>query len=156
MIERDMTRVQRMANGIPAGPAILRFLCSTDGRQRLTEAAARGTPPVAGISRRLLEAVGTDALKSTVAKQFVGLVARAVLAQAGYVPIRSGVRVRHDPVFTAGAAYAKRFAAQPQSDDGLLKRLLDGLTSDEMRWALVYLRQRLEDETEQNPPETGA
>ena len=87
-------------------------------------------------------------------KQFAGLVTRAVLAQEGYVPIRSGVRLRNDPLFTAGAVYAKGFATEPKSDGELLKRLLDSLSIDEMLWASTYLRQRIAEHHE--PPNSAA
>ena len=141
---KELTRVRRMARAFPGGPVILDFLCSTNGRQLLTEAAARGIPPVTAVSQPLVELVGTAVLKPAIAKQFAGLVTRAVLAEAGYVPIRSGVRVRNDPIFTAGAIYAKRFASEPKSGGELLKRLLDSLNVEEMHSAVAYLRYRLE------------
>lgn len=141
-----MTRVRRMARAFPAGAAILEFLCSADGRRLLTEAAARGNPPVTAVSQPLIELLGNDALKPVGAKQFAGLVTRAVLAQEGYVPIRSGVRLRNDPAFTAGTIYSKRFGTRPKGQDELLKRLLDSLTADEIHCALAYLHQRLEDD----------
>ena len=113
------------------------------GRQLLTEAAARGIPPVTAVSQPLIDLLGTAVLKPAVARQFAGLVTRAVLAEAGFAPIRSGVRVRNDPIFTAGAIYAKS-ASEPKSRDELLKRLLDSLTVEEMHWAVAYLRHRLE------------
>ena len=133
-----------MARAFPGGNAILDFLCSAHGRQLLTEAAARGIPPVTAVSQPLVELVGTALLKPAMAKQFAGLVTRAVLAEAGYLPIRSGVRVRNDPLFTAGAVYAKRFASQPKSGGELLHRLLANLTVEEMHSAVAYLRHRLE------------
>ena len=109
-----------------------------------TEAAARGIPPVTAVSQPLVELLGTAVLKPAVARQFAGLVTRAVLADAGFVPIRSGVRVRNDPIFTAGAIYAKRFGSEPKSGGELLNRLLDSLNVEEMHSAVAYLRYRLE------------
>ena len=145
MGDREMTRVRRMARSYAAGAAILEFLCSADGRRLLTEAAARGIPPVQAVSQPLIDLVGSEALEPLGAKQFAGLVTRAVLAQEGYVPIRSGVRLRNDPAFTAGTIYAKRFGTEPKRQDELLKRLLDSLNADEIHWALAYLHQRLEE-----------
>jgi hypothetical protein len=141
--DRAMTRVRRMAGSFAAGGAMLEF-CVGDGRPLLTDAAARGIPPVTAISRPLIDLVGSAALEPAGAKQFVGLVTRAVLAQEGYVPVRSGVRLRNDPAFTAGTIYAKRFPTKRKRQDELLKRILDSFTADEIHEAFAYLRERLE------------
>jgi hypothetical protein len=154
MSDHAVKRVQRMARSVPGGILILDFLGSAEGRERLTQAAARGIPPVTAVSQPLTALLGADALKAAVVKQFCGLVTRAVLAQEGFVPVQSGVRTRSDPVFTAGAVFAKRLAIARKREDELLKRLLDSLSAEEMRWAVPYLRQRIEElQDPSNPTE---
>jgi hypothetical protein len=155
MDERAMNRVQRMARLVPAGALILDFMQSAQGRRPLAEAAARGIPPIAAVSKLLIDLVGADALKPTLVKQFCGLAARAVLAQEGFVPIQSGIRIRNDPVFSTGAVYAKRLVSRADKDDQLLKRILDGLSEEEMRWADSYLQQRLRELKDAPDPPKG-
>lgn len=145
MTERSMIRVRRMARAVPMGAPILDFMSSAEGRRRLTQAAARGIPPVTAVSQSLVELMGAEALKSAVVRQFCGLVTRAVLDEEGFVPIQAGVRIRNDAVFVTGSVYAKRVSSVPKSDDPVLKRMLDALTVDEMNWAADYLRQRIEE-----------
>ena len=67
-----------------------------------------------------------------------------MLAQEGFVPDQLGVRVRADPVFATGTAYVRRIEEEPKSIDNLLKRILDVLSLEEMRWAVSYLAQRID------------
>ena len=59
------------------------------------------------------------------------------------MPTQFGVRVRGDPVFATGTAYTKRIATEPKSN-ALLKRMIDVLSLEEMRWAASYLAQRID------------
>ena len=141
---RLMGRVLRMSSAVPSGDKILRFIRTPETRKLLVEAAESGQPPVGAISQKLAELIGTDILSGMLVKQFCGLATRAVLAEEGFVPTQLGVRLRADPVFTSGTVYARRLDMGPRSDERLLKRMIDTLSLEEMRWVASYIAQRID------------
>lgn len=150
-----MKHVLRMATGIPFGKIILDYIRGPEARKLLCEAAETGRPPIGAISQRLRELVKADVLEQMLVKQFCGRAIRAVLAEEGFVPDQLGVRVRRDPVFATGTAYVRRVEEGPKTIDTLLKRTLDTLSFEEMRWAASYLAQRIDLLDSQQPrPET--
>src|SRR5690348_7237405 len=104
---RLIGRVRRLSSTVPCGRTLLEFISSTEARNLLAEAAERSEPSIGAISKKLLALVGRDILKQTLVKQFCGLATRAVLAEEGFVPMQLGVRLRADPVFTAGTVYGR-------------------------------------------------
>jgi hypothetical protein len=138
--EPPKTRIARMSNAMEGGRKILEHLQSSEVRQRLAEAAERGVPPVTAVSATLLKAVGAAIMGTRIAKQFTGLAISSILEEAGFVPDRSGVRIRADGVFSTGAVYRKRLAqSDPAGRAPILQRILDALNPEERRWAARYL-----------------
>jgi hypothetical protein len=138
-----MDKVRRMSAGVQGGERILEYLKSPAGLEKLVAAAERGTVPVAAISQDLLRLVGRPALDSTATRQFIGLACRALLQEEHFVVARTGVKVRRDPVFTAGAVYMRAPAPRSQTSP-LLARLLDALSVAEARQAITILNARLQ------------
>jgi hypothetical protein len=131
-----------MAASVPEGAAILDFLRSRVVRKLLVETAAAGNAPVGPLAGVLLKRFPSRLLGQSVVRQFIGLAVRAILAEAGYGPVRSGVRVPDNPLFSVGTIYA-RTAAQAPVGDAVLKRFLDTLSHQEAEWAVMYLQDRL-------------
>ena len=63
------------------------------------------------------------------------------------------MHVRDDPVFASGTVYTKRIDKEPESNENLLKRMIDALSLEEKRWAAAYLAQRI-DVPDLSPPRT--
>lgn len=138
-------RIQRSLRHAPERRAIYEYLNSTEGRTRLKEAADRGNLPLAVVSARLIEIVGRDSLSSMATKQFCGLATSAILAEEGYEVERKGIRASSGSVFSTGSTYKRRPSMPTDSNDNaLLRRLLDTLTSNEIGWAIEYLRSKRE------------
>ena len=140
----SMQRAERAARSVPKGQEILNFLREDKTRRTLTAAAAAGDPPVAAISRGLVERVGPKDVKSAQVKQFTGLSVRAVLEEEGFEVARTGVWLGDDPVFSTGAVYRK-VTHQKTSAGGsdLLDRLSRSLNDDEAHRLFDILRKRL-------------
>jgi hypothetical protein len=144
MASSPMIRARRMTRSVRGGQEVLNYLQTPEARVLLTQAAERGIPPVTAVSHKLTELLGSDVFESMLMRQFCGLVARAVLEEEGFVLSKPGVRVRNDPVFMSGAVYAKRVGSAPQERDSLLKRILDSLSIQELRWVALYVATQLQ------------
>jgi hypothetical protein len=138
---KTFLRASRAAKSIPRGEEIFAWLQSK-GRARLIGAARHSIPPVAAVSKHLVDLVGPEVLRSMSVKQFVGMAVNAVLSQEGYGPVKTGVRIRGDQVFSTGAVYGWRGSA-PKIEDPLLRRLLVSLSPEEMQWAVDFLTDRI-------------
>jgi len=138
---RHLKRARRMSRSVRQGPEVLEFMLK---KADVIEAAAKqGIPPVTAVSHFLVEEFGLEPFASMLAKQYCGLIVRAILEPDGYVAVKAGVRVRNDPVFASGAVYEKRGEGAPTDPGQLLGRILDSLSVEEMRWAAQYLQNKL-------------
>jgi hypothetical protein len=131
-----------MAASVPEGAAILEFLRSPPVRKLLVAAAAAGDAPVGPLAALIVKRFRPRLLERPVVRQFVGLAVRSILAEAGYSPVRSGVRVPDNPLFSVGTIYAPTATQQP-AGDAVLKRFLDTLSRQEIEWTVAYLQGRL-------------
>jgi hypothetical protein len=122
----------------------LNFLKEDKIRRTLIAAATAGDPPVAAISRSLVERVGSKDVKSAQVKQFTGLSVRAVLEEEGFEVARTGVWLGDDPVFSTGAVYRK-VTPQKTTAGGsdFMDRLARTLNDDEAHRLFDILRKRL-------------
>jgi hypothetical protein len=141
--DRALLRVRRMAKAVPNGQGvpILEFL--QDHRSELVAAAQRGITPLTEISAKLLQRFGAETMNARVTKQFCGLAVSAMLAEEGFIVSKTAVRVRNDPIFSAGTVYTKRPVVSAGTGSSVLQRLLDSLTEEELQWTLHYVRQKL-------------
>jgi len=137
-----MARVKRMADSVPSGPMILEFLTSKSARNSLVAAVKRGQPPIAGVTADLIKLIGPRPFKSQLASQFCGSVVRAVLEEEGYVPDRTRVHLRNNPLFTTAASYRAVELPHPALDP-VLRRFIDQFTDEQARAAFQYLKRRL-------------
>ena len=141
MTIRHLKRARRMSRSVRHGPEILEFMLKK--ADVIKDAAKQGIPPVTAVSHFLVEEFGLETFESMLAKQYCGLIVRAILEPDGYVAVKAGVRVRNDPVFASGAVYEKRREGAPTDPGQLLGRILDSLSVEEMRWAAQYLQNKL-------------
>ena len=138
-----MQRAERAARSVPRGEEVLKFLKGEKARSALVAAASAGDPPVAAISRDLVELLGAKELKSAQVKQFTGLCIRAILEEEGFEVERTGVWLGNDPVFSTGAVYRKMTSIKASGSSDLLDRLAKSLRDDEANRLFEILRKRL-------------
>lgn len=139
---KQMERAVRMANTSPRGLAVLNFIKEPKSIEALISAADRGVPPISSLSRMLCDRFGIETFTAMAVRQLVGVTARAVLEERGYVVVRRGARIARDPLFTSGAIYAKQNVPPPE-EAPLLARLVDALSADELWWIRRYVSERL-------------
>lgn len=133
-----------MAQGRAEGLKVYECLRTPELRDCIVRAAAAGDPPVGAVSAKLVELLGVGAFRPMYMKHLVGLTVRDVLTEEGFKLIRRGVRLHGDPIFKAGATYARAPQRAPPGNYPLLERMLDGLSADELRWVAEYAQTRLE------------
>lgn len=138
-----LRRARRTARAVPDGPAILEYLSGSETRKSLVAAAEAGHPPVAAVSRELVEMIGQQKASLTNVKQFVGLCIRAVLEEEGFSVEGAGVRLSHDAVFKTGSVYRRKEYKDTAPTNGLLIRFLDSLNDEEAASALSHLNNRM-------------
>ncbi len=114
-------------------------------RGLIIEAASGGAVPVSAVSRLLLETFGRDVMTAPTMRQFCGLACAAILSEAGFEPVQTGVRVANDPLFTFGATYKRRAAQAEIPTASTLSRFIGTLTRSELREADAIIQQRLRD-----------
>ena len=138
-----MTRAVRGATGLAIGGAILETLKRE--KPNLIAAAEQKRPPVAAVSRILLKRFGEE-VKRTSTRQFIGLVTRAILEEAGYEVAYTGVRINGDPVFRTGSVYRLRTDDNDAAKvDDALDRMMKSLTPDQAQHAFRALRRHYPD-----------
>lgn len=138
-----LRRARRTARAVPDGPAILEYLSGVEIRKSLVAAAEAGHPPVAAVSRELVEMIGQQKASLTNVKQFVGLCIRAVLEEEGFSVEGAGVRLSHDPVFKTGSVYCRIESQDAAASNSLLMRFLESLNDEEAVSALSHLNNRM-------------
>ncbi|WP_455960606.1 hypothetical protein [Methylorubrum aminovorans] len=121
---------------------ILELLFGAEIRKALVAAAEAGHPPVAAVSRELVERIGAEKASLTNVKQFIGLCIRAVLEEEGFAVEGAGVRLSHDPVFKTGSVYRRQDPQGSANASDLLLRFLESLNDEEAAVALSYLSRR--------------
>src|SRR4051812_49361032 len=130
-----MVRTEKQAQTHPIRRRIWTVL-KTEGLPLLLQAARAGhVPPIHAISRLLLRHLGPEALEPRAMRQFIGIAVSALLHEEGWVVIRTGVRLRGDPLFGAGALFERSHAAPVERENPLLARFIDALTMDELSFA---------------------
>lgn len=148
MTEQPRTRAANMALSDPTRRRVWAYLRG-DARPALVAAADAGHVPVTAVSAELVARFGTEAFEPPIMRQFIGIAVSAVLAEEGFVLARTGVRLRGDPLFGAGALFERTGEAlavrRKDLTDQLLVRLLDALTLDELRLAEQHIQNRLRD-----------
>jgi hypothetical protein len=138
-----MRRAERAAAALVHGDEILETLKAA--RPKLIAAAKQSRPPVAAVSALLLESHGAE-VKQTPVRQFIGLVVRAILEEAGFEVAYTGVRIKDDPVFRTGSAYRPRSDDNDTSEvDDTLDRMMKALTADQARRAFRALLRHFPD-----------
>src|SRR4051812_6396712 len=106
-----MARAEKLAQTHPIRRKIWEIL-KTEGWHLLVAAAQAGhVPPVHAISSLLLQRLGPEALEPRAMRQFIGIASSALLNEEGWVVVRTGVRLRGDPLFGAGALFERSHAA---------------------------------------------
>jgi hypothetical protein len=142
-VSSRLRRVQRSAQSVAGGEAILSFLQGGINKRRLVDAAAKGLPPVTSISTplQLLAKAKSIDLEAMSVRQFVGAAVRAILEDEGYTVAEKGVRTPKDPVFRSGSVYRKK-APLRANDTDLIARLIATLNDQEAQHALNLLQAR--------------
>jgi hypothetical protein len=130
---KAMRRARRAARTLKDGEAILARLQEDDARALLLEAVEDEMPSVAKVSTMLLAGFGQP-VKQLPVRQFVGMAVKAVMAEEGYAPIETGVRIPGDPVFTTGAVYGKVEESEEQeAEDDILRTMIAALSASQKR-----------------------
>ena len=101
---RRLAKSKRAAQSILRGPEIFAFV--TRSKPLLLRTAKKNpqVPPIAAIGP-LLYAEFAECVQSVQVKQWIGALARALLATEHYKINRSGVRIVGDPLFATGSTY---------------------------------------------------
>jgi hypothetical protein len=132
-----MLRAERAATALPTGSKILETL--NKERPKLIAAAKLSRPPVASVSKILLEKHGAEIMETPV-RQFIGLSIRAILEEEGFEIAHTGVRINGDPVFRTGAVYRQKDSAGlDNATDEIFNRLIKVLTLEEAKSAFRAL-----------------
>ena len=139
---KSMRRVERSARAIIRGPEILQFVRTPQVRATLIAAAETGAPPVTAISAQLIKLVGEDDATLMPIKQFTGRCVRAVLEEADFELVETGVRLSNDPVFRTASVYKRNTASEKGDAAKLLVRFIASLTDAEARQAMRLLKKR--------------
>lgn len=141
MSDGIVVRARSFAESDPLRGRILEFL-GGEAREHLIAAAERGRVPIGEISQVLLDRFGREALASRTTRQFIGLAVGAVLAEAGYKLVRSGIRLPKDPLFAAGSLFRK--VEEPVlTMPSLLERVINQLSPEELKAAAELIKRRL-------------
>ena len=134
-------RIQRLAERLPGGEEVLKYLRSNEAFALMKEAIEAGRPPVVGITAELLKRH----------RQLLNLPVGRKFHWASYSGHSRGERVRAGairrlylwlPAFTVGTTY-RAIHLVKTAENRLLKRILDALPENEARWAHDYLGRRL-------------
>jgi len=139
---KSMRRVERRARAFRHGPEILQFVRTPHVRAILIAAAETGTPPVTAISAQLIKLVGAAHARLMPIKQFTGRCVRAVLEEADFELVETGVRLSNDPVFRTASVYKRNTAPEKGDAAKLLVRFIASLTDAEAQQALRLLKKR--------------
>jgi hypothetical protein len=145
-----MRRAAHMAESDPTRASVWEYLLR-EGRVRLVQAAREGRVAVGAISAELLARFVPEALNAPQMRPFIGLAVSAILEEEGFVLVRTGVRLRDDPVFTAGAIFRPVEERREGGDHPLLARIIDGLTTTELEFAAARIRHRLAGARDEGP-----
>jgi hypothetical protein len=135
-----MERVASEADTKPMQRQVLQFVLAH--KEELVAAALREELPVAAISAGLLRKFG-DEIRAHRLRQFVGLCVAALLEEEGFTIVRSGVRLRSDPLFTVATFFKRTRHARTSHSAPLLQRLIDSMTNAELREAQARIKARL-------------
>ena len=119
-VNRAMRRAERAAARLPSGTAIFVRLQRPDARHLMVAAARRGVPPVTGISALLVAEFPIAELREYRMRQAIGIMVKAILLEEGFEKVRSGVRIKGDPIFSSGSVYLEiaDFRVRPWVDRG--------------------------------------
>ena len=142
MIESVVQRAVRMAASDPDRQRVLSFL-QKRGRAKLVEAASRHAVPAAAVSGALIDAFGAAIFASPVMRRFCGLACAAVLAEEGFVPDRTNVRIPRDPLFGYGSTYRRIGEDRENETVSLLSRFITTLNEAELREAEQLIQDRI-------------
>lgn len=145
------TRAARMAKSDPNRRLVWDFL-RRDHTATLVTAADLGAVPVTAISTALLERFGAEVLDPPSMRQFIGIAVSAILQEEGFIVDRTGVRLRGDPLFGAGALFERAGVAPVERENSLLARLIDALDAEELRFAERRIGERLMNLPRQESP----
>lgn len=139
-MEKIIQRTERTAASDPERQRVLQFL-RDQGRTLLVAAAVQRGVPAAAVSRSLVENFGAETFATPAMRRFCGLACAAILAEEGFVPDRTNVRIQNDPLFTYGSTY-RPVGAAPESTS-LVARLVGVLDEAELRNAERLIQARL-------------
>jgi hypothetical protein len=144
-------RLKRSAAALgDIGRDILDWLDQLAQRAALVRAAEDGLPSVAGISEAFVARFGKDAGKTMILRQFVGRAVRQIMAEEGFTPVDTGVKLPGDAVFSSGTRYMRSDDARDNPAlTGLLPRLLAVLSASELRQVEEFIKRRRHAEPEE-------
>lgn len=141
-----MVSAKRAAQAFTNGTAILDLIVAN--KAALIAAAEDGVAPVTVLSASLRAKFPAD-IKTAPVRQFVGTAIKAVLTDAGFEVLQTGVRLPRDPVFTTGAIYRKASKKQDRETDAVrdaYSSLVTGMTLAQKRILFDVLKTALGDQ----------
>lgn len=134
-------RARRTARAVPHGQEIFELLQTPEPRAAIMAAADAGHPPVAAVSRLLIDAFGAETMRTAAVKMFTGLCVSAVLEDS-YTVSASRVRLSNDPLFSTGTVYVRKVTPEGTGTLDLLERIIGCLDDSEIGRAMALLEAR--------------